>query len=124
MKERIEYFVNYDKWLQQSRNIRYEFLKTFKILWFPKLCQRTQRCTASFLCTRAPLTTSCHSFVIAAQNDFLEQPLKVNSEILSKVSVLKYLIVDNLIKSVVAVLLNILILYAEINRLALIQHFS
>ena len=62
--------------------------------------------------------------MIAAQNDFLEQPLKVNSEILSKVWVLKYLIVDNLIKSVVAVLLNILILYAEINRLALIQHFS
>ena len=36
-----KFFVNYDKWSEQSRNLHYEALKTLKMLWFPALCQWT-----------------------------------------------------------------------------------
>ena len=32
-----KFFVNYDKWSQQSKNFHYEALKTLKTLWFPAL---------------------------------------------------------------------------------------
>ena len=39
--KKIKFFVNYDKWSEQSRNLHYEALKTLKMLWFPALCQWT-----------------------------------------------------------------------------------
>ena len=33
MKEKCKFFVNYDKWLQRSRNFHYEALETLKMLW-------------------------------------------------------------------------------------------
>ena len=33
MKEKFKFFVNYNKWLQRSRNFHYEALETLKMLW-------------------------------------------------------------------------------------------
>ena len=41
VEEKFKFFVNYDKWLQQSRNFHYEALKTLKMLWFSGLSQWT-----------------------------------------------------------------------------------
>ena len=34
-----KFFVNYDEWLQQSRNIHFQTFKTLKLLWFLRLWQ-------------------------------------------------------------------------------------
>ena len=41
VEKKKKFFVNYDKWSEQSRNLHYEALKTLKMLWFPALCQWT-----------------------------------------------------------------------------------
>ena len=37
VEEKFKFFVNYDKWLHQSRNLQYEALNTHKMLWFSGL---------------------------------------------------------------------------------------
>ena len=57
-----KFFINYGKWLQQSRNVHYAALKTFKLLWFPTL----NRCvhldpTRGLTVSCALLATRCHT---------------------------------------------------------------
>ena len=39
VEEKFKFFINDDKWPQQSRNFHYEALETLKMLWFPALRQ-------------------------------------------------------------------------------------
>ena len=41
VEEKFKFFVNYDKWLHQSRNLQYEALITHEMLCFSGLCQWT-----------------------------------------------------------------------------------
>ena len=48
MKEKCKFFVNYDKWLQRSRNFHYEALETLKMLWlFSSVIMQNCECQES-----------------------------------------------------------------------------